>query len=158
LKKVLFLGKNIINYKHISKFIKDKNLNMEIILSKFHDIMYEEYREKDSKFIEREGRLLFLCFLKPIINGDGFYFVEPETRLDNRMDIVVVYNNKQFIIELKIWHGENYEEKAINQLTSYLESKNETTGYLISFNFNKDKKYKKEWLKNRGKNIFNIVV
>ena len=76
--------------------------------------MHDEYRDKDEKFIEREGRLLFLCFLKPIINGKGFYYVESETRMDNRMDIVVTYGTEQHIIALKIWHGESYENEAFN--------------------------------------------
>ena len=42
----------------------------------------------------REGRLLFLSFLKPIINGMGHYVVEPETRGSRRMDIVVFYGSQ----------------------------------------------------------------
>jgi hypothetical protein len=36
--------------------------------------MKAEYRHADERFVEREGRLLFLAFLKPVINGEGFYF------------------------------------------------------------------------------------
>jgi hypothetical protein len=47
-----------------------------------------------------------LSYLKPLINGRGFYHVESETRNLRRMDIVVVYGKEQFIIELKLWNGE----------------------------------------------------
>lgn len=148
----------IVKYEDRIKFIKNNNLDMELVLNKFQEIMYQEFRTKDLKFIEREGRLLFLCFLKPIINGKGFYYVEPETRMDNRMDIVVTYGEEQNIIELKIWHGENYEQEALEQLHGYLESKREDKGYLISFNFNKNKEYTKAWKKYKEKNIYAIVV
>ena len=139
-------------------FVTENRLNMEMVLNKFQEIMHDEYRGKDAKFIEREGRLLFLCFLKPIINGKGFYYVEPETRMDNRMDIVVTYGNEQFIVELKVWHGENYESEAMRQLSGYLETKREGKGYLISFSFNKNKEYSREWKKHEDKDIYAVVV
>ena len=70
------MGKLRINYNYVT----DGRLNMEFVLQRFHDLMREEYREEDGKFIERQGRLIFLSFLKPIINGTGFYYVEPQTR------------------------------------------------------------------------------
>jgi hypothetical protein len=43
-------------------------------------------------------------------------------------------------------------------VSGYLESKRENRGYLISFSFNKNKEYKKEWKKHNGKEIYAIVV
>jgi len=101
---------------NMAKFYDNGKLNMVKVLNKFQEIMHDEYREKDKKFIEREGRLLFLCFLKPIINGNGFYYVEPETRMDSRMDVVITYGNEEYIVELKIWHGDIHEKKSIKQI------------------------------------------
>ncbi|BDU51124.1 AAA-like domain-containing protein [Haliovirga abyssi] len=158
------IGDMIVN-RHIkttpnrNQFIKENNiLDMEKILEKFQLFMKSEYRDKDEKFIEREGRLLFLSFLKPIINGEGFYFVEPETRQDNRMDIVVVYNKIKYIIELKIWHGEEMKKQGIKQLCGYLEGQGEDKGYLVIFNFNKGKKYEKKMVEIDGKILFEVVV
>jgi hypothetical protein len=148
----------ILTYEYRTQFVMDNKLKMDIVLNKFQKVMYEEFREKDTKFIEREGRLLFLCFIKPIINGAGFYYVEPETRMDNRMDIVITYGSEEHIVELKIWHGENYEQNALEQLSGYLESKRQYKGYLVSFNFNKNKEYSKEWKKYKDKDIYAIVV
>ena len=148
----------LVTYEYRAKFVENNMLKMELVLNKFQEIMHDEFREKDSKFIEREGRLLFLCFLKPIINGVGFYYVEPETRMDNRMDVVITYGEEQHIVELKIWHGENYEMKALEQLAGYLDAKTEDKGYLISYSFNKNKEYTKAWKKYEGKHIYTIVV
>lgn len=45
--------------------------------------MKEQYSDRDSKFIEKQGRLLFLAFIKPIINGVGFDFKEAEISQKN---------------------------------------------------------------------------
>ena len=124
-----------------SQFIKDGRLDMPRVLKKFQELMKAEYRMEDGKFLERQGRLLFLCFLKPIINGTGFYYVEPETRNSTRMDIVVTYGDEEHIIELKLWHGDQYRADGIKQLTGYLDSRGQKKGYLLSFSFLKDKEY-----------------
>ena len=151
-----------------SQFIKeDGHLDMIRILDRFQALMKAEYRKEDEHFIESQGRLLFLCFLKPIINGTGFYYVEPETRSSNRMDIVVTYLEEEFIIELKIWHGEQYRKDGIKQLNGYLESRELKSGYLVSFSFLKNKEYKSGYLSDmtnedvegiEDKEIYEVVV
>ena len=59
------------------EFYTDDGLDIELILERFQAFMKEHYSEKDVKFLEREGRLLFLSYLRPIINGRGFDFKEP---------------------------------------------------------------------------------
>jgi len=125
-----------------SQFIKeDGHLNMLLVLDRFQALMKSEYREADEQFYEKQGRLLFLCFIKPIINGTGFYYVEPQTKSDTRMDIVVTYLDEEFVIELKIWHGDQYRKEGIKQLNGYLESREQDNGYLVSFSFLKNKEY-----------------
>ncbi len=142
-----------------SQFIQNGTLNMENIIRRFSDLMHEEYRDRDQKFIEQQGRLLFLCFLKPIINGTGFYYVEPQTRENARMDLVVTYNHKEYIIELKIWHGTKYEPDGKIQLAEYLETRGADEGYLVTFSFLKNKTEEEpEWKEQDGKRIFEAVI
>ena len=149
----------VLTYEFRTKFIDNNgDLDMKTVLLKFQELMKSEYRDRDKKFIEREARLLFLAFLKPIINGEGFYFVEPETRQDNRMDIVVTYNRKKYIIELKIWHGAEKKKDGERQLAGYLESQNEDSGYLVLYSFNKNREYLAEDIVINNKKIFEIVV
>ncbi len=115
------------------RFIQGDGLDMALIMDRFAVFMREEYRDEDSGFIEREGRLLFLGFLKPIINGIGHYNIESEIRGDRRMDVVVHYGVHTYIIELKIWRGEGAEQNAFEQLKGYLAIKGQKTGYLLSF-------------------------
>lgn len=143
-----------------SQFIRNGRLDMTHVMIKFQELMKAEYRKEDGKFLEQQGRLLFLCFLKPIINGTGFYYVEPQTRNSSRMDIVVVYGKEEFIIELKIWHGDQYRRDGIKQLENYLDSRGNENGYLVSFSFMKHKEYTKAYLRKEEtkKNIFEIIV
>lgn len=143
-----------------NQFVNEGKLDVPLILTKFQELMRSEYRKEDEKFIEQQGRLLFLCFLKPIINGTGFYYVEPETRNNTRMDIVIVYGNEEHIIELKIWRGDAYRKDGISQLEGYMDSRNTKVGYLVSFSFLKEKEYKSGWIDDVsvGKRVFEVVV
>lgn len=143
-----------------NQFVGNGELDMERVLQKFQEVMKAEYRDEDVSFLERQGRLLFLCFMKPIINGRGNYYVEPETRDNTRMDVVISYGGREYIVELKIWRGRQYRQKGLEQLEQYLDSRNSQKGYLISFNFNKGKTYlqNKVILGNGSKEIYEIVV
>jgi hypothetical protein len=142
-----------------SRFVEHGKLNMPRVLEKFQELMKSEYRKEDEKFVEQQGRLLFLCFLKPIINGTGFYYVEPETRNSTRMDVVVAYGGEEHIIELKLWHGSSYRTEGIHQLETYMSNRNADTGYLVSFSFLKEKQYTFGWLDHSetDKHIFEII-
>ena len=120
--------------------------------------MKENYSKKDEIFLEREGRLLFLAFIKPIINGVGYAFKEVQISEEKRLDVVIIYNSNKYIIELKIWHGEKYHERGLKQLSDYLDINGQNKGYLLIFNFNKDKEYKKEVINNDGKEIMAVFV
>lgn len=121
-------------------FIKNGKLDMKVVLERFCVHFNEIYDKNDAKFIEKQGRKFFLFFLKPIINGTGNFYVEAETRDERRMDIVVDYAGERFVIELKIWRGDSYNEQGEEQLSEYLDYFGLDRGYLVSFCFNKDKK------------------
>ncbi len=46
---------------------------------------------------------------------------------------------KQIVIELKIWRGNAYHERGERQLMDYMEHYHLKKGYMLSFNFNKNK-------------------
>ena len=120
-------------------FINNGHLDMKKVLERFAFHFNEIYDSKDEKFIEKQGRKFFLFFLKPIINGTGNFYVEAQTRDERRMDVVVDYNGDRFVIEMKIWHGNSYNERGEQQLAEYLDYYGLEKGYLLSFCFNKNK-------------------
>ena len=144
---------------YVLNYVQNGKLNMEHVVTRFRDLMHEEYRESTEPFLEKEGRLLFLTFLKPIINGIGFYYVEPQTRDNRRMDLVVTYDKQEYIVELKIWHGDKYEELGRDQLSGYLATRGMDEGYLVTFDFSKNKQEAEpQWIEWNGKRIFEVIV
>jgi hypothetical protein len=133
-------------------------LDVKLILQRFQAFMQENHSQQDQKFLEREGRLLFLAFLKPIMNGKGFEFKEPTVASERRMDLVITYQDKRYVIELKRWYGEKYHQEGLQQLSDYLDIYSLKKGYLLIYDFNKGKSYKEEQILFQDKEIFAVWV
>lgn len=142
----------------MNQFIQNNRLDMDCVLEKFTEHFTEIYGDNDEKFAESYGRRLFLLYLKPIINGTGNYYIEAQTRDAGRTDIVVDYLGEQFIVELKIWRGNEYNARGEKQLIEYLEYFHLEKGYLLSFNFNKKKETGMKTLRIGNKTIVEAVV
>ena len=121
-------------------FVEDGKLNMRLILERFISTYTQVCGPLGERFKEKDGRELFLLYLKPIINGTGNYYIEAQTRDQTRTDVIVDYLGQQYVIELKIWRGERYNAEGEKQIIGYLDYWNLKTGYMLSFNFNKNKK------------------
>lgn len=122
-----------------SIFVEDGWLNVPKIMEHFIKANNEIHGGQTEKFLEEEGRERFLTYLMPIINGTGTYSIEEQTRDHRRMDVVIHYLGKRYVIEMKIWHGERHNAEGEKQISEYLEYFGLDTGYLLSFNFNKKK-------------------
>lgn len=138
--KVLREGKSsMFQYNNRSQFIKgDGSLDIKQVLVRFQDFMKHEYSNKRKTFLEEDGRLLFLAFISPIINGTGFAFKEVKGGDERRFDIVITYEKRMYIIELKIWRGEEYHKKGLIQLGEYLDQYNLKEGYLLVYDFRRN--------------------
>lgn len=141
-----------------SQFIRDSRLDMERVLTKFVEYFTDIYSDNDEKFVEAYGRKFFLLYLKPIINGVGNYYLEAQTRDARRTDVIVDYMGEQFVVELKIWHGNEYNERGEEQLIDYLNYFRLEKGYMLSFNFNKKKEPGVKVITVGGKTLVEAVV
>ena len=123
-----------------SIFINDDHtLNMPLILEHFVETHRRIHGDSEDRFLEEEGRERFLTYLAPIINGVGTYSIEEQTRDRLRMDVVIHYLGRRYVVELKIWRGPRYHENGEKQILEYLDYFGLTTGYMVSFNFNQNK-------------------
>lgn len=131
-------------------------LNIPAVFRKFQKFMKEQYNDKDNSFLERNGRLLFLAFLRPIINGNGFDFKEVEISEEKRIDIIITFAGRKYIVELKVWRGEKYHQKGIDQLCRYLDGQNQSQGFLLIYDFRKKSGQagKRLTIETNGKSIF----
>ena len=71
---------------------------------------------------------------------------------------MIDYLGKQYVVEMKIWRGEEYNRRGEQQLADYLEAYHLDRGYLLSFNFNKNKKASAREIQCGKKRIFEIIV
>lgn len=152
-------NKEMLSYNFKDNFItRDNGLDMEKVLLKFQEFMKKNYSTRDVNLLERHGVLLFLAFIKPIINGVGFDYKEVQISEERRLDIVIQYNNHKYIIETKIWHGNVAHEKGLLQLRSYLDIEDIDKEYLLIFNFNKGKDFISKRYSLDEKEIFEVVA
>ena len=122
-----------------NQFVENGILKVDKILERFAIHFNDIYGGKEQNFKEEEGRRFFMLYIRPIINGIGNYYIEAQTRDRSRTDMVIDYLGKQYIIQMKIWRGNAYNERGENQLAEYLDYYHVNKGYLLSFNFNKVK-------------------
>ena len=163
-----FVAKNLRNWRErsiiqipVNEIIKGNVFDMELCLTMFKKHYAKIYTAKDVDFLERDGKLIFLTYLMPMINGTGFYHFEPETNEHGKMDLVIDFLKQQFILEIKIWHGYSRHEAAYEQLANYLKSKNMDSGYLLTFDFRQkgDNCFSEnKWIEWDGKRIFDVVL
>jgi hypothetical protein len=128
------------------------------VLLKFQEVMKVEYNKKESDFLERQGRLVFLAFLKPILNGHGHTFKESQISEEKRLDILVTYYQHQYVVELKLWRGQKAHEAGLDQLADYLDRLGLDEGFLLIFDPRVNKDWKSEEMVHQGKRIFSVWV
>ena len=136
----------------------DDSLDMQAVMLGFQAFMKKEYSRKDRDFLEKNGRLVFLAFLKPIINGSGYDFKEPQISDEKRLDVVITHLNNKYVAELKLWRGAKAHEKGLVQLADYLDRQNLHEGYLLIFDHSEIKNWQSEELVVNSKTIFAVWV
>lgn len=115
-----------------NRIFETRLYNLFISEGRMQSVIYTE-GSKDRNLFVKNGEL------EAIINGTGNYYVEAETRDERRTDVIVDYLGKQYVVELKIYHGNAYNERGERQLSDYLDAYHLKKGYMLSFNFNKKK-------------------
>jgi PD-(D/E)XK nuclease superfamily len=138
--------------------LADGRLDMEKLLTRFQELMKEEYSRHERNFLERNGRLVFLAFLKPILNGIGYTFKEPQISEERRLDVVITYYQRKYVVEMKIWRGEKAHSIGVAQLADYLDRQNLEQGFLVIFDQSAVKTWEKKRIRKAGKRIFAIWV
>lgn len=123
-----------------SRFVKDGLLDMDLVLRKFVEHYTELFSDYGERFLEDDGRRIFLLYVRAVINGTGNYYIEARTRNNRRTDVIIDFHGRQSVVELKIWRGNEYHSRGEEQLSEYLDYYHLKKGYMVSFNFNQKKK------------------
>ena len=137
---------------------EDGELDIPKIMDHFIIEHNRIHGDNTEKFLEDEGRERFVTYVAAIINGTGTYSIEEQTRNHKRMDMVIHYLGKRYVIEIKIWRGNRYNADGEKQITEYLDYFGLSTGYMLSFNFNQKKKSGVELVHVGDKTIYEGTV
>ena len=111
-------------------------IDMEPLLDNFQDFIgragFRILQVPDTPQ-ESVGRHLLLAYLDQFIKLiGGFMHIEVPTGR-GRMDIIITHNQQKYIVETKIWRGDNRYQAGKKQLAAYLSSEGVTEGYYIVF-------------------------
>jgi hypothetical protein len=112
----------------------DRTLNMDKVLQEFQKFYQRnsEFWIKRYEYRESAQHLLLLAFLQRIVNAGGEIIHEMALG-NNRLDLLVKFQNQEFALELKIWRDTYTIEDGKEQLSGYLDKLGQKKGYLIIF-------------------------
>ena len=87
---------------------------------------------------ESVGRHLLLAYCDALVRRiGGMMHIEVQTGR-GRMDVLITHNNRKYIVETKVWRGENRYQAGKQQLAAYLTSEQTTEGYYVVFDHRKE--------------------
>ena len=79
------------------------------------------------------GQHLLYAYLDHFVHIVGAnMFLEVQTGR-GRIDLLIVYNQRKYIVETKIWEGDRYYQAGKKQLAAYLKSEGAQEGYYVVF-------------------------
>ena len=113
-----------------------EQINMELLLDNFRDFIARvgfrilQVPETPKEFV---GQDLLYAYLDQFISLiGGTMYLEVQTGR-GRMDLVIFYNTKKYIVETKIWEGPRSYQPGKKQLAAYLKLEGPSKGYYVVF-------------------------
>jgi len=121
---------------------KAGKLDMNALLQDFQQFWQEnsEIWIEKYKYKEAAPHLILQAFLQRVINAGGDVLREYATGI-KRMDLCVRYANNKYPIEIKLHYGKKTIPEGLIQLSDYMDTLGESTGWLIVF----DRRETKTW-------------
>ena len=111
-------------------------IQMERLLDNFRDFIARagfrilQVPETPQEFI---GQHLLFAYLDQFVTGvNGAMYMEVPTGR-GRMDLIVLHNEKKYVVETKIWRGDRSYTQGKQQLAAYLATEGVTEGYYVVF-------------------------
>lgn len=81
------------------------------------------------------GQNLLYAYLDQFIRTiNANMFLEVQTGR-GRIDLLILYNSRKYVVETKIWEGERYYQAGKKQLAAYLQSEKVDEGYYVVFDY-----------------------
>jgi hypothetical protein len=134
--------------------------SMELCLAEFAEDFGSVFTSGDAKYLEDNGRMVFVLYLLGMTSGTGFFQIESRFTDEEKMGVIVDSGPKQYVIEVRSCHGKRDREKAYEQLRGHLDKKEVQEGYLLTLNLSneKDCSPEAEWVRYKDVRIYDVVV
>ena len=111
-------------------------IQMERLLDNFRDFIARagfrilQVPETPQEFI---GQHLLFAYLDQFVTSvSGTMYMEVPTGR-GRMDLIILHNQKKYIVETKIWRSDRHYAEGKQQLAAYLTTEGVTEGYYVVF-------------------------
>ena len=122
-------------------------IDMVLLLDNFRNFIARagfrvlQVPETPQEFI---GQHLLLAYLDQFVQiiGGMMYLEVPTGR--GRMDLVIFYNTRKYIVETKIWEGDRRYQAGKRQLVTYLQVEGATEGYYVVFDHRREPEPREE--------------
>ncbi len=126
----------LVNGHDFRPYAVDGALQMKTILSHFREFVERRGREAfkvTDMPQEATGQYLLSAYLDVLMRQVGSEtFVEVPSG-PGRLDLIVVYQGRRYVVETKIWRGKAEFDKGVQQLATYLETEGTEEGYFVVF-------------------------
>ena len=134
----------------IPYYLKAGKMDISRLLTDFQQF----WRENSDIWIEKmqykeaAPHLILQGFLQRIINGGG-HLIRDMVAGTGRLDLGVVYDKKVYPIEIKLWKGDQYYQKSLEQAARYVDVFGCKEGWLVIFDQRKLKTWEEKIYYNR---------
>ena len=111
-------------------------IELEALLDNFKDFIARagfrilQVPETPKEYVGQNLLYAYLDHFIRTINADMFLEVQTGR---GRIDLLILYNSRKYIVETKIWEGERYYQAGKKQLVAYLKSEKADAGYYVVF-------------------------
>ena len=118
----------------------DGHIQMEALLDNFRDFIARvgfkilEVPDTPKEYVGQHLLFAYLSQFVQIIGGNMYLEVQTGR---GRMDILILHNNRKYIVETKIWGGEARYQAGKAQLATYVRSEKAVAGYYVVFDHRK---------------------
>jgi hypothetical protein len=121
------------------RYLQAGQIDMDYLMRDFQQF----WRENSEIWLERyeykeaAPHLILMAFLQRVINGGG-QIIREMAAGTGRLDICIVYENRKYPIELKLWRGEKSLQEGLHQTARYMDTYGSAEGWLALFNRSTD--------------------
>ena len=139
----------------------DGQIQMEALLDNFRDFIARagfrilQVPETPQEYV---GQYLLFAYLQQFVQiVGGTMYLEVQTGR-GRIDILILYHQKKYIVETKIWGGDMRYEAGKAQLAAYVKLEAAAAGYYVVFDHRKEPEPRVETETLDGSTIRSYVI